>query len=356
MKVKHIITIVTILAAGLLSACSSTLRGSSWSGLAADDKMAYLADGTYVYAVRLSNGSEAWRYPQKADSKKLFFATPVLTSDGQLIVGSSGSNYSLFSLNPENGQENWAFTQANDRWIGGPLIANGTIYAPNADGNLYALDLKGGLRWIFSAKAPLWAQPATDDKAIYVTTLDHRLLAVDPQSGESLWDDVRLDGAIAGSPVVGTNDLIYVGTFGSKMTAIDTTSQAIRWSAPTEGWIWGSPTLSGEALYFGDLSGRFYALNTANGERIWEPLQPDGPIVGSPLLISDYLIITTESGSVYAIDQEGKIAWSKVVGGQIYTTPVAAGDLILIAPMQTEFYLAAMDKNGNQVWTFTPVK
>jgi len=44
------------------------------------------------------------------------------------------------------------------------------------------------------------------------------------------------------------------------------------------------------------------------------------------------------------------------VGGKIYTTPVTAGDLILVAPYQAQVALVALDANGKQAWTFTPAK
>jgi len=36
------------------------------------------------------------------------------------------------------------------------------IYAPNADYNLYALDLKGQLQWTFEADQSIWGAPVSD--------------------------------------------------------------------------------------------------------------------------------------------------------------------------------------------------
>ena len=85
----------------------------------------------------------------------------------------------------------------------------------------------------------------------------------------------------------------------------------------------------------------------------WSPVQPDGPITASPLIRNENILLATESGSVYALDRDGKILWTQAVGGKIYTTPVAAGGLTLVAPLEAEFYLTALDQNGRQVWTFT---
>jgi outer membrane protein assembly factor BamB len=77
-------------------------------------------------------------------------------------------------------------------------------------------------------------------------------------------------------------------------------------------------------------------------------------VVGSPLIASENIVFATESGSVYAVDTEGRIVWQRQVGGQIYTSPVASTDQIIVAPMQAEFSLAVLDANGNQAWTFQP--
>lgn len=357
MKLKHVILVaIAGLVFSMLSACTAgAMSGSSWPGLAADETTAYLANGTFVYAVRLDDGMETWRYPEKADNKRLFFSAPLLTSDGQLIIGSSGSDHTLFSLNQKNGSGNWMFTGAKGHWIASPLEEDETIYAPNGDGTLYVIGLDGSLRWSLHLGDLLWSQPRTDGSLIYIASLDHKLYAVDPQRQQLAWK-VTISGAIPGSPGIGDNGTLFVGSFGSKLDAIDITRHDIRWSSPTKGWIWGSPAVDAETIYFGDLSGHFYALDAASGEEKWTPLQPDGPIVGSPLVTPDYLAITTEVGSVYAIDREGKIVWNRIIGGKLYSPAVAAGNLILVAPLQADFMIAALDKNGSQVWTFKPVK
>ena len=93
MNTKRLILIsLLVLGSLILSACTSG-RGVSnnWHGVAADAERAYVSNGSFVYAVDLKNGKEVWHYPDKADAKIVFFATPVLTADGQLLIGSAGT-------------------------------------------------------------------------------------------------------------------------------------------------------------------------------------------------------------------------------------------------------------------------
>ncbi|HKZ03486.1 MAG TPA: hypothetical protein VJ180_14690, partial [Pyrinomonadaceae bacterium] len=88
MTTKRLLLFSLLLVAALaLSACGTQVPVNNWPGLAADAERAYVASGSFVYAVNLNNGSEAWHYPAAADPNKLlFYATPVLTPDGQLLI------------------------------------------------------------------------------------------------------------------------------------------------------------------------------------------------------------------------------------------------------------------------------
>lgn len=357
MKTKRLL-LFSLLALGaiFLSACSGQPLSNNWPGLVADAEHAYISSGSFIYAVDVQNGKEVWRYPAEADSKVLFYANPVLTEDGQLLIGSAGTNHPFLSLNPKTGKENWteSFTGSKGAWMASPLVLNETIYAPNTDGFLYTLDLNGK-----QAADPiqlggaLWATPSTDGTLLYVTSLDHHLHIIDPAQG-AVNETIDLGGAAPGSPAIGT-DGAYIGSFASTVEFIQSNGQheAI---ATAENWIWGTPILNGETLYYADLNGSIYSLDIATGSQNWDAVKPDGPIVASPLIVGDQIYVATESGSFFALDRDGKIIWEKTPGGKIYTSPVVSGDLILVAPYQAEFSLAAFDAEGKQAWTFTPEK
>ncbi|MDO8753566.1 MAG: PQQ-binding-like beta-propeller repeat protein [Anaerolineales bacterium] len=358
MNTKRLI-LISLLALGslILSACAGG-RGVSnnWHGLAADSERAYIANGSFVYAVDLKTGNEVWQYPAEADSKLMFYANPVLTSDGQLLIGSAGTKHPFVSLDPVTGKEKWteSFTENKGAWLASPLVFNDTIYAPNTDGFLYIIDMNGKkAAEPIELRGALWSAPSTDGTLLYVTSLDHYFHVIDPATGES-GESIDLGGAAPSSPVVG-NDGVYVGSFASTIEFIKSNGQH-KVIATTENWIWGSPLLDGETLYYADLSGKVFSLDLASGNQNWETVQPDGPIVASLLMAGDQIYVATEAGTLVALDRDGKTVWEKTVGGKIYTTPVISGDLILVAPYQAEFVLAAYDAAGKQAWTFVPGK
>jgi outer membrane protein assembly factor BamB len=355
-KKRLLLISLIVLGSVILSACTGQGVSNNWHGLAADAERAYLSNGTFIYAVDLKTGNEVWHFPAEADSKMMFYATPVLTSDGQLLIGSAGTKHPFFSLDPATGKEKWAesFTENKGAWLASPLILNNKIYAPNTDGFLYIIDMNGK-----KAADPielggaLWSAPSTDGSLLYITSLDHHFHVVDPEMGEAS-TPIDLGGAAPSSPAI-SGENIYVGSFASTIEAIqpDGTHEAI---ATAENWIWGSPIVDSETLYYADLNGKVYSLDLATGSQNWDAVQPDGPVVASLLVTGDQIYVATEAGTLVALDREGKTVWEKTVGGKIYTTPVLTGDLILVAPYQADFVLAAYDADGKQAWTFVPEK
>ena len=351
MKITRLLFVVLSLGL-LLSACSGAGVASSWPGVSADQSMAYIANGTEVYAIRVGDGSQVWQYPEKPDARKPIYTPPVLTADGQLLVGDF--DHTLYSLNPQNGQVNWSFANAKGRWIASPLVVDQTIYAPCADDSLYALDLKGNLLWTFTAGHALWAQPATDGKNLYVSSMDHSLYAVSMKTGQKVWSD-DLGGAILGTPALSSDGILYVGTLGNEMVAVDSASGKVIWRTTVNGGVWGGPIIKDGNLYFGDLGGSFYAVDSVKGSIAWQ-IKPDGPITASPLVVNDNLIFPTESGSLVAVDTKGAIVWNQQIKGNLYSTPVLSGDRVLVGITKGDNTVVALDAKGSQLWAFVPAK
>lgn len=366
MSKKFLFLTIALFAVVLLSGCSGgAIHGSTWPGLAASNDVAFLADGPFVYAVSLNDGRELWHYPGDNDSKLAFFSTPVITPNGLLIIGSTGSDHSLIALNPNDIDpetnapvEAWKFSGAQDQWVAAPLMIDDRLFAPNADGNLYVFDLSDGQSnkqptKIIGLDGRLWAQPVTDGNLIFVNSLDHSVYAIDKDSYNIVWHE-DLGGAVPSSSVLAGDGSLYVGSFASQLEKFDPATGNHQSVEKTTAWVWGSPGLVENNLYFGDLNGNIYSYNLEEGKYNWEPIKPDGPITASPLVVNDILLVATESGAIYEVDQDGHSKLWAQPGGKIYTAPVLAGELVLVAPLSADAYLYAYDLNGRQAWAFNP--
>jgi len=355
MKSKFIYLFLLLVALSFgLSACSQgAFAATSWPGTTTDEDTAYIAYNQFVYAINLENGNQKWRFPTEADNNVTFYAAPVLSPDGQLIIGDY--NQTLYSLDPANGNENWRFDEANNRYIGSVLTENGNIFAPNAGSTLFSLDPNGNLRWEFETSGAQWAKPATDPecKCIYLPSMDHHVYSINAENGNQVWKSVDLDGSIVSSPALGQDGNLYIGTFASEVIALDSETGSEKWTVSTSDWIWSGPVYHDGRIYIGDLSGSFYAISEGAGDIAWQ-ISLDGAISEPPLILEDMMYITTEAGTLYAINMEGTIEWSKSIGGKLYASPISAGELILLTPTDMDELMFALDRDGTEQWSFTP--
>ena len=360
MKLKFFTLLpIVLLAAGLLSACGNSryYTPTNWPGLAADESTAYVAFNQHVYAVDLNTGVEKWRFPSKTENKMTFFSDPVLTPDGQLLVASY--NHILYSLNPANGSQNWAFEQAKNLLVASPLVTEEGIFITSTDGALYALDFRGQPLWNFKTGAAIWSQPTTDGacNCVFIASLDHFVYAVNITTGQKIWQSEDLNGALVGSPTYSESEhMVYIGTFDQEMLALDANNGQVAWRFATEAWVWSGPAVEDGVLYFGDQQGYFYAVNSTTGESMWR-IQPlaGSPIVTSPL-VTDEQIYFSAGTEVYAVNSEGGITWEQTISGMLYARPLVAGELVLVAPIDNDAVLIALQQSGAQAWSFIPEK
>lgn len=344
-----------IITGGLLSGCSggAMMTANSWPGaLAVEGKI--LVSSSQIFAVDPVSGNEIWRFPAEADRKITFFAQPAITSDGDLIAGSYNNH--VYRINGKNGSLIWDKEIGSDHFIGAPVIAGELALLPNADGNLYAVNLESGSKvWAFSAQKAIWAAPVVDEETVYLGSLDHYLYAVRLDNGQERWS-FDAGFAIADSPTI-SDGLILVGTFGNELFALDKNTGRKKWSIATEAWVWSSASVHDGKAYFGDMSGNFYIVETHNGALV-ERDNLGSPIATTPLIHNDSIYILTEGGSIYARELEtNQPLWQISIEARLLGEPAISNDTLFVTLTEADHTMAAVNvETGSTRWLFAPEK
>ena len=355
------ISLFLIFAGLFLSACAGGAVANSWPGVSVDGETIYLANNQNVFSLNVADGSENWRFlPEGQPKNASFYAPPAFDETGQVFVG---GYHKIFYAISETGQQTWTFDEAKNSYFGSALYNDGVIYAPNGDGFLRALSSSGELIWSSEAAHGNWAVPVMTEKCLIQASMDHHVYCLDKNNGEVIWESEDLGGAITTAPEMNPNGILYVGTLKSEVVAIDGSTGKVLKRFTASGWVWSSPLLYEGKLIFGDLNGVLYAIDADTFEKIWDEQYETvdkRQILGKPLASNGKIYFGTETGNFFIVDPvDGTELNRKDIGGEtgkIYASPVAAGDLILIAPNGTEASLIAVDGEGNQRWSFVPVK
>jgi outer membrane protein assembly factor BamB len=166
---------------------------------------------------------------------------------------------------------------------------------------------------LFEAQDEIWSTPVLAGGKLIFASLDGNLYAVNPVSGEEVWHYGASNGLVT-SPVVAGNRVLVSG-FGSELIAVDVDSGNEAWTYKAGHWVWGRPVLSSSVAYFGAFDGKVYAVNLSNGEEAWVLNLDKGVIRGSPALVGNTLVVSTDKGWLVGIDTRSQaIVWQRDVG------------------------------------------
>lgn len=347
---------VLLLISLLLSACAGGSAINNWPGVSANQGTVYLSYQGYVYAVAPGNSTPVWKFPkEKGDLTKPFYAAPGVGADGTVVVGNYGSV--LYALTAD-GVEKWQFTTENAYFVATPLVLDDIILAPASDDYLYAISLDGKQLWKYKTNNVLWAQPASDGELVFQPGLDHFVYALRIADGSLAWK-TDLESSLSSAPVLSEDGGLYISTMGGEVVSLDKARGSVKWKFQTQGSLWASPVLNGETLYVGSsigkTKGNVYAISAASGQKVWEK-DAGGPVVAGGVLLPEggNIAFPTENGnlSAYAL-ADGSSIWSQAIGGKLYSTPVVAGDDLVVAVTQGENkILQAVTFNGQNSWSF----
>jgi outer membrane protein assembly factor BamB len=364
LKFKRVWWFMSLALLGLVLSACGRLPAVSYPGLAADGETVYMANAQFVYAIDLNTGTQQWKYPQKAEGGRMFYAPPALTED-MLIV----ADYSLpgvvtgVSL---AGQEMWRFNGASGHYIAAPVVVADKILAANADHYLYALDLDGNLLWKFATQGALWASPATDGQRAYLPSMDHNLYAIDLVSGKPVWT-YDLGAAALFQPTLAEDGTLYITSLSNEVVALNSLNGTLKWKKMIDARLWTQAALVDGKLYVGDMSGIAHILSATDGTELETiALDQDGSgVVGAPAVLEDGLVFALQKADSVRGGKLVKLSFAdnrKVVlftmpeDGKFYNGPMAAADVLMIGIVNGKTPVIATNLNGNQIWSFQPAK
>ncbi len=325
----------------------------------------------YFYAVDTHTGKERWKFKtggekrigaygywgMKPTDKYLedpwdcLLSSPVVdTTDSDLTVYFGSSDGNLYAVNATNGVLKWRFA-TKGIVHSSPSLYNGTIYIGSWDTYLYAIDTKTGKeKWKFKTGSEsvnmsgIQSSPTVVNGIVYFGARDAHIYALNANTLELVWKYFADNSWIIGTAAVKDN-LLYVGTSDSfLLLAIDAKTGKEKFRFKANGYIFSSPAISGTIAYFGDFTGKLFAVdlnsegkkcsafstdsrkknaatvlnndlldfqytakgrdlnNHANNIKVMDEFYTLGPIVSSPSLHNGVIYFGSADGYLYALN------------------------------------------------------
>ena len=176
-------------------------------------------DPSYIDSIDAATGKTIWHVERPTDAPHESpdsYATPILVPvDGKLQVIVSGADY-VTGHDLQTGKELWrlgGFNPMQDRayrTIASSIAIGDTVFTTSREGRPF-VGFKPGGSGDITGKSELWTNnlgadvptPTTDGEIIYVVNDRGIAVALDPKTGEQIWERQRLEpGTYSSSPLL----------------------------------------------------------------------------------------------------------------------------------------------------------
>jgi len=260
-------------------------------------------------------------------------------------------------------------SDSRNRLLGDPIVANGKVYAIDAEAAVSAFDAETGDRLWRTELAPeyeeddalLGAGIAYADGRIFASTGFAQVVALDAESGAEAWRTTVTAPMRAAPTVLGGR--VFVTTLDNTGLALAAADGRILWthSAVEEvaAIIGGAaPAADGGVVVMPFTSGEVVALRTDNGTPLWadsvvaarrtEATANLADVRARPVIDDNRIYVLGHSGLLTAIDMRtGRRAWELEVAG--LDQPWVAGNFLYLLTVDAQ--VVAVDaRNGAVLW------
>ncbi|AJC48213.1 outer membrane protein assembly factor BamB [Allofrancisella guangzhouensis] len=244
-----------------------------------------------------------------------------------------------------------------------PTYTEDSIFVPNENGLVYALDAKTGkVIWQKDTNTNLSAQPNYIANAIILGSIKGDLIALDTETGLTLWH-THIPSSLLSQPTI-YDSIVYTYTHDGSISAIDAKDGEKKWNVlnnipeitlPTN----SSPIVLNNTVMIGSAFGTVLGFTAQDGDRTINipiaiahgssPADKMVDITANPMLYGDYLIFASYQGAIVALDKDnGKMLWAKK-SSIINNMTINDG---IIFTTQSDSSLKAFDiQNGDTTWT-----
>ena len=338
-------------------ACGGITRPAGWSSGVVQDSVLYT--GTMqgeIIAIDAVSGDYIWHFEPSIgeESDRAFYGDPIIVDDLIYAAGYDGYLYTISKSDGSLWEQPIPIGENKDSVVGGVEYGEGILLVGSSDGSIYGFDIEDNSNiWSFETGSKIWTKPLISDGQVFFGSLDKNFYALDVTDGSLNWS-FETGGAIITSPSK-VGDTVLFGSFDGVFYALQAESGNELWSfTDAEGWYWGKPVTTETHVYAPSLDGNLYAIDIDSGRLTWK-VETDGPIIGSPLILDDWVIFGSDDGKLRVVSSKTGASQKRCnIGHDLRTSIVKGDDAIYMGVSNRSIIAINIKANGDpdEKWNY----
>ena len=324
----------------------------------------------FLYSLDPETGKQQWKHSliecSYEDGERIMadivagggdFQSPPTVSDGRVYIGTP-SRF-VFAVDARTGVEIWRF-ETSGQVSGAPSVYKGRVYFGQQGGNeeMYCVEADSGLPVWSSRVGWVWTTSTPDDTQVYTGTVDGRILALEAETGNQVWE-LPTNGGVYPSPAV-DDRRVYTGSWDGQYYAINKKTGSLDWAHSSFGGLPDSAAgILWRNLYICRTNGELCGLDRDTGEKYWgflDPREGRGKTVmnSTPSVSGNFAFVSTSidhdgaalGATLYCIDNRtGKELWHYTGAGG--WTGSSCTENTVICGSSTESFVTCLDVKPN---------
>ncbi|MDR2556416.1 MAG: PQQ-binding-like beta-propeller repeat protein [Bacteroidales bacterium] len=248
-----------------------------------------------MYAVNPEDGSKKWSYSHNA-GVRIDYTSPAITTDGNIILGTRGTNGRVHKVNKETGANIWKIEPQSGGVKGCVVIDRNMIIYSAITGESGISRTNDNISNA-TKRAPAWGSIAAangfgfaiSENTIYVAYENGTIAAYDQATDALKWTSASYVKFERSGIALSENGVLYAGSAdgaSSKLIALNAATGAQIWAYEAGATINSAPAVDNLGnIHFGDNSGYYTILSPDGSELHKEKL---GTKIECSPVISDY--------------------------------------------------------------------
>jgi outer membrane protein assembly factor BamB len=276
--------------------------------------------------------------PKTTDDTGL--AAPSVTTDGNVVVALFGtgdivacdfSGTRVWAKNLGVPNNHYGHSSSLIYWKNKVIVQ----YDTNKGCKLMALDIQTGSSvWETARTSHIsWASPILAEvggKMQVITSAEPTVAGYDVETGKELWKNNCMMGEVGPSPAFG-NGLVFAANEYATLAAINPSNGSKVWESNEYLPEVASPVVSDGLLFIATSYGVFACYDAQSGNKYWEQESPDG-FYASPIVAEGKIYLTDMKGTVniYKVARQAEKIAAISMGEKVMSTPAFSDGCIYI--------------------------